>query len=287
MSKTELAVSQFLRALRAPSYDIGIGGERGGMLPGHDGLTSEEVLKRLPFLRYRNSRGEHIFVRPAGEHACTLLDDLDAEAVRLLHREGFAPAVVVETSPNNFQAWLRHTDVLPRALSSAAARVLAARFGGDPGAADWRHFGRMPGFTNPKPKHRRANGQAPFVLLRSHGGTVFPEAKRFRSEVEAEFAGVTAQRGQATHACCRPLSPPRGRRFSHLSVTRFRDLPKFAGSPAQADLAFCVAAVSGGMPENEVAEAIEINYLSRNPDPRLRAAYVGRTIATAGRHLGS
>ena len=287
MSTTELAVSHFLHALGAPSYDIGIYGERGGMLAGHDGLTAGEVLKRLSFLRYRNFRGEHIYVRPAGEHACTLLDDLDAEAVRLLHREGFAPAVLVETSPKNFQAWLRHPDVLPRALSTTAARVLAARFGGDPGAADWRHFGRMPGFTNPKPKHRRANGQAPFVLLCSHAGMIFPEATRFRAEIEEEFARVCAQRGQATHACRRPLSPPRGRRFSHLSVTRFRELPKFAGSPAQADLTFCVAALSAGMPEGDALQALETNYLSRDPDHRRRSAYVGRTVAAAKRHLGS
>ncbi len=210
MSRTELAVFRFLRALGAPRYEIGIGCERGGMLPGHDGLTAAEVLKRLSFFRYRNSRAEHIYVTPAGEHACTLLDDFDAEAVRLLHREGFAPLAVVETSPKNFQAWLRHTDVLPQALSKTAARVLAARFGGDPGAADWRHFGRMPGFTNPKPKHRRANGQAPFVLLCSHIGTIFPEAIRLRAEIEEEFAKVRAQRGQATHACRSPLSPPRG-----------------------------------------------------------------------------
>ena len=138
------------------------------MLPGHDGLTADEVLKRMPFLRHRNSRGELIYVRPSGEHACTLTDNLNAEAVRHLDREGFRPAEVVETSPNNFQAWLRRTDVLPRALSTLAARRLAACFRGDPGAADWRHFGRMPGFANSKPKHRRADGQAPFVLLRSH-----------------------------------------------------------------------------------------------------------------------
>ena len=286
MSRTELAVSNFLQALGAPSYDIGISGERGGMLPGHDNLTAAEVLKRLSFLRYRNSRGEHIYVRPAGEHACTLLDDLSIDAVRRLPREGFAPAKVVETSPNKFQAWLRHTDVLPRALSSCAARTLSARFGGNPSAADWRHFGRMPGFSNPKPKHRRANGQSPFVLLHSHAGTIFPEATTFRAEVEAQLTRVKAQRGQANHACRRPLSPPRGRRFSHLSVTRFRELPKFAGSPAQADLAFCVAALSTGMPEGDAIQALERNYLSRDPDHRRRAAYVGRTISAAKRHLG-
>jgi hypothetical protein len=46
--------------------------------------------------------------------------------------EGYEPAAVVETSPNNFQAWLRHGQVLDAATSTRAAKQLAARFGGDP-----------------------------------------------------------------------------------------------------------------------------------------------------------
>ena len=287
MNRTELAVSQFLCALGAASYDIGIGGAQRGMLPGHEELAVDEVLRRLSFFRHRNSRGEHIYVRPSGEHACTLLDDLDADAVRRLHREGFAPAAVVETSLNNFQAWLRHTDVLPRALSTIGARRLAARFDGDPGAADWRHFGRLPGFTNPKPKHRRPEGLAPFVLLRSHTGMIFPEASRFRSGLEEELGRQTAQREQATHACRRPLSPLREKRFLYLSLPRFRDLAQYAGSPVRADAAFCVAALAAGMPQEELERVLGTHYLSRDPDPRRRSAYIQRTITTARRHVSS
>lgn len=215
MNRTELAVSHFLRALGASSYDIGISGAQGGMLPGQEGMAVDEVLRRLSFFRYCNSRGEHIYVRPSGEHACTLLDDLDTDAIRRLHSEGFAPAAVVETSPRNFQAWLRHADVLPRALSTVGARRLAARFGGDPGAADWRHFGRMPGLSNPKPKHRRPDGLAPFVLLRSHSGVIFREASRFRAGLEEELGRKTAQCEQTTRACRRPLSPLMGTRPEH------------------------------------------------------------------------
>ena len=66
---------------------------------------------------------------------------------------GFAPAVVVETSPGNFQAWLKHPRQLPREMSTLAARKLAEEFGGDKGAADWRHFGRLSGLTNRKAKY--------------------------------------------------------------------------------------------------------------------------------------
>ena len=61
---------------------------------------------------------------------------------------GFTPAVLVETSPGNLQAWMNHGELLPKELSTRAARGLAQRFGGDQGAADWCHFGRLSGFAN-------------------------------------------------------------------------------------------------------------------------------------------
>jgi len=60
-----------------------------------------------------------------------------------MYREGFDPALVVETSPFNFQVWLKHSEPLDKQLSTPAARTLTERFGGDAGAADWRHFERL------------------------------------------------------------------------------------------------------------------------------------------------
>ncbi len=79
--------------------------------------------------------------------------------------EGYAPAAVVETSPGSFQAWLRHTQPLSKELGTLAAKTLAEQFGADRGAADWRRFGRAPGFTNRKPQHRNPQGLYPFARL--------------------------------------------------------------------------------------------------------------------------
>jgi RepB DNA-primase from phage plasmid len=38
---------------------------------------------------------------------------------------GFNPAVIVETSPGNYQAWLKHAERLSKELSTSAARTLA------------------------------------------------------------------------------------------------------------------------------------------------------------------
>src|SRR5262249_59195793 len=93
-----------------------------------------------------NARGAHIFLRPEWPHTLSLIDDVGADALEEMGKTGFEPAVVVETSPNNFQVWLNHGRVLSeRVLSTFLARQLASRFGGDRGSCDWRPFGRLAG----------------------------------------------------------------------------------------------------------------------------------------------
>jgi len=115
---------------------------------------TDALRRSVPWLQTQNHDGRHIFVRPKGEHNLSMVDDLTADAVAAMDREGFNPAVVVETSPSNFQAWLKHPEQLDKQLSTATARALAGRFHGDAGAADWRHFGRLSGFANRKPKYQ-------------------------------------------------------------------------------------------------------------------------------------
>src|SRR3984885_11227976 len=112
-----------------------------------------------------------------------------------MKRAGFSPAVVVETSPRNYQAWLKHPESLNKELSTAAARALAEKFGGDRGAADWRHFGRLAGFTSRKAKYRDAStGLYPFVRLIEARGSIYPEAERFLAGVKDEVERHQAER---------------------------------------------------------------------------------------------
>lgn len=48
-----------LNAVKTPIYDIGVLSDQ-GMLPGLDSIPAEDVLKRLPHLKYRNARSSHI-----------------------------------------------------------------------------------------------------------------------------------------------------------------------------------------------------------------------------------
>ena len=75
------------------------------------------------------------------------------------------------------------------------------------------------------------------------------------------------------------LSPQRGGRS--LSLERFRTSTKYANRPAAADIAFCVAAFANGMTDDRIERALEDDYLSRDPSPSTRAAYIRRTMAKA------
>src|SRR5215469_12735144 len=91
---------------------------------------TDTLLRSVNWLRLQNLNGRNIYIRPKGEHPLTLLDDLTFEAIERMKAEGFHPAVVVETSRDNFQAWVNHGELLPKSVSTRAAKVLANRFGG-------------------------------------------------------------------------------------------------------------------------------------------------------------
>jgi hypothetical protein len=280
MDRTEITVRNMLTAIEAPLYDIGVLSDR-GMLRGLDGIPADAVLARLSLLKSRNARGSHIYIRPAGEHRYTALDDLSETSLRKLTADSFTPCAVVETSAGNFQAWLKHSVVFPKLLSTFAAQTLAGRYDADPSAADWRRFGRLPGFTNCKPKYKRADGLFPFVRLKSHSGKQYPRAEAFAEEVTKRYQEQEQQREAKRLQAS--LSPPRSRRSSNVSLERFRTSSKYRDRPAAADIAFCVAAYANGVPEGQIERALDEEYLSRDPSLSKRAAYIRRTTEKARR----
>jgi hypothetical protein len=180
-----------LRAMGCQRFDIGIRRDAGEMIL-REGQGAPEIEATIKWLRHENAKGAHIYVRPAGIHGLSLIDDLSAEAIERMKAEGFEPAVIVETSPNNFQAWLNHGQVLEVPISTRAAKELAERFGGDPSSADWRHFGRLAGFTNPKRERQLPSGLRPFARLRSATGRAYSKAAEFLAGIRASGNGREA-----------------------------------------------------------------------------------------------
>jgi RepB DNA-primase from phage plasmid len=184
-----------LRAMGCEHFDIGIKRDGGEMIL-REGQGAIDIEKVIKWLRHENAKGAHVYIRPAGTHSLSLLDDLFPEAIERMKAEGFEPAVVVETSPNNFQAWLNHGQVLDSSASTRAAKQLAVRFGGDPSSADWRHFGRLAGFTNPKPERQLPSGMRPFARLRSAMGRIYSEAGEFVAAIRSTNMGQEGQGGE-------------------------------------------------------------------------------------------
>jgi hypothetical protein len=196
-----------------------------------------------------------------------------------MKRAGYSPAAVIETSPGNFQAWLKHPEQLSKELGTAAARKLAERFGGDPGAADWRHFGRLAGFTNRKRAYRNAEtGLHPFVKLIEAPGTVYAEAERFLATsgpwVEAEQHAREQQR-RVLQSYATPHST------ELKSIDSFRADPKYGGDGTRIDLAYAIYAASHGAGEAQIAAAIRSRDLSHKGGERRQTDYVDRTIQKA------
>jgi hypothetical protein len=152
----------------------------------------------------------------------SLVDDLSVDAIAQMTDGGFQPALVVETSPQNFQVWLNHGRTLDRNMGSWAAKELAKRFGGDLSSADWRHFGRLAGFTNRKPERLLPNGLAPFVRLRQCEGRIYGGAHEFLERVRPLTDKVVAERG--THTSSLAIS----KKNSVRRLAEFHCNPRYA-----------------------------------------------------------
>jgi RepB DNA-primase N-terminal domain/RepB DNA-primase C-terminal helical domain len=268
-----------LEAMGAAAFDIGVKRTDGTMLL-REGWGAKQVLKSLLWLRRENLNRGHIYVRPAGIHGLSLVDDLKADALARMKAEGFKPAALVETSPGNLQAWLKHGVTLDEVTATRTAKLLAQRYGGDLGSADWRHFGRLAGFTNPKPNRRLASGLQPFARLLGASGQIYQQAPLFIAEVRAAMAGepVSKTGGSDTQGIGQgaPELPPL------RSLAEFQNDSRYGGDLHRADLAWARHAAAMGLSASEIRAAImEARDLAKKGSARRQREYAERTAEKA------
>jgi len=277
------AVQQQVAAMGSGLFEIGLYDPNAGsgvsvMIPRVWDLAT--IVKSVQWLRLQNCKGRNIYVRPNGEHDLSMVDDLTADAVSAMKEAGFQPAVTVETSPGNLQVWLKHPKRLSKELSTAVARALAEKFGGDRGAADWRHFGRLSGFTNRKAKHLDAGtGLYPYVRLIESTGSVYPEAERFLAGVNSGLERQHADREKvrSRHLVRAGLIRPQDQK----NIDAFRLDGRYGGDGTRVDLAYAVYALSHGANAEMVETAIRSRDLSHKGNERRQDDYVTRTIKKA------
>lgn len=175
MDKTFLAVSKQLKAFNLGIFEVGLYSRREDkMLP--RSWNSQEVLAAIPWLKRMNLDGHDIYIRPQGSQGLIFFDDLSQRKIDCLISDGLRPALLIESSPTNFHGWLRVSEgAIDENVSTLLCKNIAVKYGGDKDSADWRHYGRLAGFTNQKPDYIDDTGKRPFVLLRSSWGKVCPK----------------------------------------------------------------------------------------------------------------
>ena len=269
-----------LRAMGCTHFDLGVRRDGGEMVL-REGQDAFEVAGAVKWLRHENAKGAHVYIRPAGIHSLSLLDDLTAEAIEGMKAEGFEPAVVVETSPHNFQVWLNHGEILSATRSTAAAKQIAERFEGDPSSADWRHFGRLAGFTNPKPERQLASGLRPFARLRSAKGRVYSRAAEFLVSIVKNDESATAQ-DREPHQRQRPRTEGEGVK----PLAEFHADRMYAADLHRADLAWAKHAAGCGLTLEQITDKLlNGRDLSKKGSRKRQLEYGTRTAEKAIRSL--
>jgi hypothetical protein len=279
-NSTDFAIAQQLAALAHSRYEVGIS------LPpkepdGKDRMmirrwTAQELERSVPFLKAQNAKGSHIYLRPEGDHAYSFVDDLSLAKIADMKAAGFPPALVVESSPNNYQAWVAHGQTLDAATSTKVAQTLATRFGGDSSSADWRHFGRLAGFTNRKQKYQR-DGRFPFVKVTEAAGRIAPGSAQLILDARKELAEEQAQ--EAARRLAYQAVPQDD--ALHKTVDDFRNSPKYGGDNHRADLAYATYALGHGAKEHEIEAALRSRDLTHKGGGKRQTDYVERTIKKA------
>jgi len=198
--RTLQAVTAQLAAMGCASFVVGIQDAATKKIM-HREWSRDEVLQRLGRLKHMNVKGNHIYVRPKADwHHLVLVDDLKSDTLERMRRDGVEPALLVETSPENYQVWISVAQpsrkIVPPEIRAAIAQRMVEDYCGDPGSADAKHYGRLAGFTNRKPKYRTPEGRYPWVLLREHGGQPASAAADLVAVAEASLQEQEKQQEQ-------------------------------------------------------------------------------------------
>jgi hypothetical protein len=274
---TKEVIRRQLRALGNDRFELGIQ-HRGTCAMELRTLSAESILESVGFLKWRNQSGHFIRIRPKWPHPFLLIDDLSIRSVYALDSRGFAPTVVVESSPENFQAWLNLGRRVSPEIMTLIARHVASTLDADQGAANWRQAGALAGFTNCKAKHQRPDGRYPFVRLHMARHQVVPRAKALIRDAKRVHAAEQSARERP-----RAYYANRGhRKVEHIAV--FHERAKYEGDLHRADFAWAIHALSGGWSERRVEETIlRARDLRHKGSRREQQRYAHRTVRKAVR----
>ncbi|MCR1320652.1 DNA-primase RepB domain-containing protein [Enterobacter soli] len=163
------------------------------------GFTPQEIEQRTPEMLRLQRRDENLYYTPLSDKKHhILIDDMNREKLERLIRDGYRPAVVLESSPGNYQAIITvpklgtaHDKDVGNRLSDALNREY-----GDPKLSGAIHPHRAPGYENRKPKHQREDGSYPEVRLLKAERRECVKALALSSQIDAEYQRQAALKAQ-------------------------------------------------------------------------------------------
>lgn len=223
------------------------------------GFTPNELALRMSEMLRLQRRGENIYYTPLSEEKHhILIDDMTAESLECLRQDGFAPAIILESSPGNFQCLL----TIPKLRSGFDRDVgnqvteRLNRLYGDKKLSGCIHPHRAPGFENRKPKHQMENGTFPQVRLlfaeRCECGKAFELSRQIDREY-AEAAKARQERHRAVSSG-RPGDPVSAY-YAHLdNIKQHLTINDYS----RVDAMIALRMRSNGHSRSDVAETVRV-----------------------------
>ncbi|NRA71978.1 MAG: hypothetical protein HRU24_13230 [Gammaproteobacteria bacterium] len=184
---TYLTVRHQLNAMNCQEYELGLLDRINDKMICRS-FKKNEVLNAVQWFKHKNTQGQDIFIRPKGSIGLIFFDDVSLSILDRMKDDGLEPAIITESSPQNYQGWVRISNQpIEKSLATHCANIIANKYKGDLNSADHRHFGRLAGYCNNKPEHVNSLGKYPFVKLTTRNGRIAekPEAIIFAAKERA------------------------------------------------------------------------------------------------------
>lgn len=284
--RTLQAIGRQLKAMGCERFDIGVRDATTGQMMNRE-WSAAEVLQNTPWLKRMNAQGNDVYIRPAEQerHGLVLVDDLSEFDLDDMKAEGREPALVVETSPKNYQAWVKVADAAGGELRGQIARTLASEYDADPASADSRHYGRLAGFTNRKDKHTTRAGYQPWVLLRESKGKTATAGPALVQQAGQQIEQAQRQQEKARRLASLELPERQLSRHRRTALDEYRSemaglVKRFGDDLSKCDFIAAQKLASRGRSAEEIGKAMaEASPALAERKPGHEADYIERTVS--------
>jgi len=210
---------QYAQAVGAERFRVtsiklrGDGSEQTFILDKKDGValgfTPQEIEKKTPEMQRLQSKGENLYYTPLSDNKHhILIDDMTQGKLERLIKDGYQPAVVMETSPRNYQALIT-VQKLGTPHDNAVGKRLAEQLNreyGNSKLSGYIHPHRAPGYENRQPHLQREDGNFPAVRLLKAEHLECVKTLALSNQINEESQRQAGQKAKRTDSIDKPTA---------------------------------------------------------------------------------